>query len=296
MGQEAKCIQQANVLANPNNISDLTRNIYYGEVISVDDPQQGARIIVRIPDLDNSTTNANLPWAYPFLAKFFHVIPKVGELVRVIIEDVNYPQRGRFWSGSIISQPQKIEFDSYYTALSTTNMAISAPEAAPFTYPDAVGVYPNVEDIAVVGRVNTDIILRVNDLEIRAGKHEPDNNLALNKKNPASVRLSFDLSSTDSTSYISNTIVMADRIGIIAHDGSPKFLAAGLSSKDRDRIFDQGHPMARGDVLVQALKIMRDALVQHIHAYSGLPADPVAVANLQAINFDNILQKNIVIN
>ena len=296
MGYEDKIIQAGNPLRNDINKKDATRTIFYGEVIDIVDETQGGRIKVRILDIDNATSNNDLPWAYPMLPKFFHIYPKVGEMVRIFFEDIRYTERSRFWMGSIISQPQKIDFDSFYTALSTTNMAISAPEKAPYTFPDAVGVYPNIEDVAVVGRVNTDIILRVNDLEIRAGQHEPDDLLKLNKKNPASIRLTFD-KIEESENYISTNVIMADRIGIVSHDGTPKLKAALLNAVDRNKIFEQGHPIPRGDVLVEILKIFRDALVQHIHGYSGLPADVTnAITNLQNINFEGMLQKNIVIN
>ena len=96
-----------------------TRTIYYGEVISIDDPTDGGRIKVKIPDLDNQTGNANLPDCYPMLPKFFFILPQVGEIVRIFIEDIRYPERGRFWMGSVISQPHKIGFDTIYTALSS---------------------------------------------------------------------------------------------------------------------------------------------------------------------------------
>jgi hypothetical protein len=296
MGYEEKITQLGNPLKNNINRKDVSRTIYYGEVISVIDDTQGRRIKVRIPDIDNSISNENLPWAYPAQSIFFFVMPKVGEMVRIFLEDVRYTQRGRFWMGSIISQPQKIEYDSIYTALSTTNMAISAPEKAPNTFPDAVGVYPNIEDIGVIGRVNTDVILRVNDLEIRAGQHEPDDLLKLNKKNPASVRLSFD-KVQESDNYTSSNIVMADRIALLSHEGSPKFKAAAFTSDDRNNVFETGHPMIRGDVAVAIFKIFRDAIVQHLHGYSGVPPDPSAViTNLQSIDFESMLQRNIVIN
>ena len=274
----------------------ISRTIYYGEVITIDDPTDGGRIKVKIPDLDNKTGNAELPWCYPLLPKFLHIYPKVGEMVRVFIEDVRYPQKSRYWLGSIISQQQKIEFDSIYTALSTTNMGLTNPEPAISTYPDAQGVYPLQEDIAIVGRVNTDVILRINEVHIRAGKHENDNVLKLNVTNPATISMVFEQKQNESD-YYSNTIIQSDKIAIISHDGKPQFKAARLTPQDRQRIFDEGHPVARGDVLVEALNIIRNALVNHMHPYSNLPADKTAIINsLETINFEGILQKNIVIN
>jgi hypothetical protein len=55
----------------------ITRTIYYGEVTSIDDPTEGGRIKVRVDGLDIATSNENLPWCYPMMAKFFHAYPQV---------------------------------------------------------------------------------------------------------------------------------------------------------------------------------------------------------------------------
>jgi len=276
----------------------ISRTIYYGEVISIEDPTDGGRILVKIPDLDNKTSNDDLPWCYPLVPKFFHNYPLVGEMVRVFIEDIKYPERSRFWSGSVISQPHKIKFDSIFTALSTTNMALTIPEPAPSTIPTAEGIYPLKSDIAIVGRVNTDIILRINEVHIRAGKHENDDVLKLNTKNPATITMVYEPRNYVAVNdYYSNTIITSDKIAIISHNGKPQFKAARLKAKDRERIFNEGHPIPRGDVLVEALNVLRNAIITHIHGYTGLPADKNAlIKSLEDINFDNILQKNIVIN
>ena len=175
-------LQTSNPYKSITDTVSITRTIYYGEVISIDDSTDGGRIQVKIQGFDNRTANADLPWCYPLLPKFFHVYPQIGEFVRIFIEDIKYPERSRFWLGSIISQPQKIGFDSIYTALSTTNMALTTPEPAPVTYPDAEGIYPLKTDVAIVGKINTDVILRINEVHLRAGKHENDNVLKLNTK------------------------------------------------------------------------------------------------------------------
>lgn len=293
---EGRNIHKSNPFKATHDFNVNNKTIFYGEVIIVDDENDGGRIKVKILGLDNDIFDEKLPDCYPLLPKFFHIYPKVGEMVRVFIQDMKYPNRGRFWMGSIISQLQKIDFDSFYTALSTTNMGLTQPEPAISTYPDAKGVFPEKEDIAIIGRVNTDVILRVNELELRAGKHEDDNILKLNKKNPASVKLTFE-PSIDTGDYYSGTVIMSDKIALISHDGIPKFKAAGITAEDRDEIFKNGHPIARGDVLVYALNIIRDALVRHIHGYSGLPADKTKIIlDLENLDFQTILQENIVVN
>jgi len=276
--------------------NSTTRTIYYGEVISIDDATEGGRIKVKIADLDNRTALSDLPWCYPMLPKFFHIYPQVGEIVRVFIEDIRFPQRSRFWMGSVVSQMQKIGFDSVYTALSTTNIGLTNPEPAPSTYPDADGVFPLMNDVALVGKINTDVILRINEVHIRAGKHENDNILKLNTKNPAQISLVYE-TKDDTDEYYSNAIMMADKIAIISHSGNPQFKAARLKPEDRKRIFDEGHPIARADVLAEALEIIRRAVINHIHGYSGLPADKNSIIkDLESINFEAILQNNIVTN
>jgi hypothetical protein len=280
--------------SNPNKKENASivrnRTIFYGEVIDITDNTDGGRIKVRIPEHDNKTANSELPWSYPLLPKFFHIYPQVGEMVRILIEDNKLPQRSRFWIGSIISQPQKIGFDSKFTALSTTNLALTKPEKAPYTFPDAEGVFPTKNDVAIVGKVNTDIILRVNEVHIRAGKHENDDILKLNTENPASIHMVYEPTVDNKDKYYSNTVIQSDKIAMISHTGIPNFKATKLSPQDRTRIFENGHPIARADVLV-------DAVLGHIHGYSGIVADKNDIINkLEKLQFDLIMQKNIVTN
>jgi len=293
MAFEKKTLQTS----NPYKQSDMvkvTRTIYYAEVISIDDPTDGGRIKARIDFFDNEVLNEDLPWAYPLIPKFFHAYPKVGEIVRIFIEDIRYPKRSRFWMGSVISQPHKINFDSIYTAQSTTDMALTNPEKAPSTFPDAEGVFPKKTDIALVGRKNTDIILRNNEIHIRTGKHFDGEPLKLNILNPSTFSQVFE---EDDGDFRSSTVVLSDKIALISHDGNPKFRASELDKEDRDDIFERGHPLARADVLVKAMNIMRNAIIQHIHGYATIPPDKNDVINeLENINFEAIIQKNIVIN
>lgn len=287
--------------SNPNKPQNASiipnRTIYYGEVISIADDTDGGRIRVRVPDLDNRTQDAELPWCYPLLPKFFHLYPQVGEMVRVFLEDIKFPERSRFWLGSVISQPHKIGFDTKYTALSTTNLGLTNPDTAPSTFPDADGVFPLKTDVAIVGRVNTDVLLRINEVHIRAGKHENDNILKLNVKNPAEISMVYEPQTGTENIYYSNTIVMSDKIALISHTGNPQFKAARLTSQDRERIFTEGHPIGRADVIVEVLNVFRAALIGHIHGYSGLPADKTAIIKkLEELQLDQILQKNIVTN
>jgi len=292
-GYNKKYLQKTKTVYNEDsNKENIVKSIYFGEVISIIDENDGGRIKVRVPDIDRDIPNSNLVQCYPILPKFFWNYPKVGEMVRIFFDDIKHPQQGRHWMGSVISQPQKIKKDEYYTALSTTNVGLSRPEPAISTNPDAINVFPSIEDIALVGRNNTDVILREREVEIRCGKHEFDNILMLNKKNPAFIRLNFE-----DKGERSSIIEMADKIALLTHGGDPKFKNNNITKEDRDKIFNEGHPMVRGDYNVLALNLIRKVLLSHVHGYSSLPPDKNSlIRELENADFNKILSNNIVIN
>jgi hypothetical protein len=297
---DRKTIQQTAPYSKVTNNKEPIRNVYFGEVISTFDENEGGRIKVRIPDLDTNTEDQNLPDCYPLLPKFFHVFPVVGEIVRIFLEDTRYPQRGRLWQGSVISQLQNISFDPRITALNTTNVNLGNPATALSKIPSAQGVFPTQNEIALLGRNNADIILRNNETEIRAGKHIIDNVLERNTLNPSSLKLTIETvtgGTANEPKTRSSQVMIADKIAILSHDGIPKFPAINIDSETRDRIFKEGHPMTRGDILARILEIFRDAIVQHVHPYPRLPADQTDIINdLENLDISSILQENIVIN
>jgi len=289
---EEKYTQRSNPYGKQTNKQNAVKNMYYGEVVSVDDQYEGGRIQVRIQELDLRTLNNDLPFAYPAIPKFLHIYPQVGEVVRVFLEDIRYPQRGRHWVGSVVSQLHKIGRDGFLTALSTTNVGLGAPDRAPSTYPDAVGVFPSIVDIGLIGRDNTEMMLKPKQVLIRAGRHEVKDILKLNKKNPATIQMDINADGTQSS-----IIQLADKIALIAHEGDPKLPAVNYDADTIARVFSEAHPMVRGDLVVQILEIYRKAIIQHIHAYSGLPADiDGIITDLEKIDLTQILQNNIRIN
>jgi hypothetical protein len=75
--------------------------IILGEVVSLNDPNGGERIKVRIRPGDNKIVeDEKLPFAYPLLPKMFHVKPKLHETVFVILENDKdtYSQRLQYLS------------------------------------------------------------------------------------------------------------------------------------------------------------------------------------------------------
>lgn len=297
---DRKTIFQTNTGARNagNTEKGKAKRLYYGQVRSVEDKQDGGRIRVEVKPHDSGIDVSNLEYASPILPKHFHHIPQVDEGVYILIPDENKPQSNRLYFGSVVSQLPFLSKDEKIHGGSTTDWKEREPDAPPSSFPDAEGIYPSVKDIGLLGRNNNDIIFYADEsgVEIRAGKHEVNDPYKLNKTNPASIKLTFEADS-GGTNYYSSTVTTSDKIALIAHQGVPEFRKALLTPEDRERIFKEGHPIARGDVLVKALEIIRDAITEHIHNGAVNPAtDYGKVTELNSIDFNAILQENIVVN
>lgn len=272
---------------------ELTHNIHTGIVVSNEDENDMGRLIVRVRGIDDrfNITDENLPLCYPLLTKLFHAIPKRGEVVKVLISDINRPYSLRYWIGPVISQPQFYQFENKLTAESGTEYAISKPDIAPNKFENTKGIYPTVDDIALLGRDNNDIILRDKEVILRAGKHLVNDPLALNKKNPAYINLRINPEGDKTTS-----MTVADRIGIMTHNGRKKYNPI-LNEAEIDRFFQTAHPMLKGDLTVEVLKKIINAIIFHVHGGAGLPPSPTNPINdLLSIDLNNIISENIKIN
>ena len=296
-------IQTTNLYQSVSQKFNPTQVIFTGRVADVDDTVEGGRIKVRVSAFGEDVTSPlgessteNLTWYYPLLPRHFHILPQVGEAVIVFVQDFKNTAVKRYWLGSVVSQLQKIKYDDESTSVRINDWS---PKIS--SYPDAAGVFPEKDEVALIGKNNTDIILRDNELQFRAGKHENDNVYKLNVKNPASITMTYEpLNFVEQTpTYQSRTLILSDKIGLISHEGNPNFKAVKIDNTDRDTIFANAHPIARGDLVVEALQAIINAIKTHIHDNSTPVADKSgAVKELDKIetNLENILQKNIVIN
>ena len=145
------------------------KNVRICKVLSVDDSTGGGRIKVRISPEDNKLSLKELPECIPFIPKMIFVKPKVGEAVIVItIEKNTYSQR--FYIGPIISQLNHLDFDSFdISALSLFQSPYIGPGVSEDLKPKTKGCYPDDDDIAILGRNYSDIILTDDDIRIRSG-------------------------------------------------------------------------------------------------------------------------------
>lgn len=285
------------ILTNPsgkkNQEVELSHNILYGVVVSNEDENDMGRLKIRVRGLDDKMNipDSELPYCYPLISKLFHAIPKKGEVVKVLIADLKRPYSLRHWIGPVISQPQFYQFENKLTAEGATEYAISNPDIAPSKFEKSKGIYPTIDEIAILGRDNNDIILKDKQITLRVGKHLVDDNLILNRKNPAYLNLRINERGDQTTS-----MVVANKLGLMTHNGKKKYKTI-LDEDEINRFFETAHPLLKGDLTVEVLKKIINALIFHVHGGAGLPPTPTNPINdLLSINLDNIISENIKIN
>lgn len=283
------------------NVSSF-KYLKYGEVISVTDEFGLGRIKVRVKGSqsvggDDGVSNADLPYATPIVPKFLSTYPKVGEAVWVFVLDRTKQQVDRLFIGPIISQLDKLNRDSAITSLAGFTFGPVGPKVNVNTIPQLKGIFPDLEDISIQGRYNTDITQKTNEVILRAGKFEnvpaSDRNpfpFQFNTKTQAYIQIKNDVSLGKEISEKGTiTNIVANKINLITHkNGSPRFNVTGqdtlISDDEMFRILEEAHQLPFGDVLIEYLKLLKEALFAHVHNGNGNPAtDLTASGNKQAL-------------
>ncbi len=282
---------------------DLFKSIQIGTVVSVDDPQSLGRIKVRINGPatmggDDGISDNNLSWCYPMVPKFFSSLPKVTEGVFILTFGKNKSHSDRLYFGPIISQLNNLNIDSINsTGLSSFTFLLNKPNVDFNTIPALRGVFPKTEDVAIQGRYNTDIILRKNEILFRAGKFveskpNENNNYSFQFNNETQgfilIRNNVPLekpkqNTTQSIGSVTN--IVGNKINLLTHkDGTPRFNIMNqddqISNDEILNILENAHPLPFGDLLVQYLKLLKIAFLNHVHNGNGkAPTDLVTDGN-----------------
>lgn len=307
----------------------------YGEVRVVDDPDGIGRIKIRIKGTgmnggDDELTDTNLPWAHPMLPKHISIKPKIGEGVWVFVFSKDKENVDRLYIGPLISQPNKLDFDeARTTALAGFTFGPIAPNVNINTIPELKGIFPNPEDVSIQGRYNTDITQKNNEVIIRAGKfvESPITNITQNPypfifnsttqayiqiKNGVIIEKKVSSNSTITEDVLGSvTNIVANKINLLTHrNGSPRFNLTNqdnlIGEDELQRILTEAHQLPFGDVLLEYLRLLKDAFLNHVHRNNGLKAtDLTTEGNKQALKVflekakileDSMLSKNIRIN
>lgn len=172
------------------------QNIVFGTVIDNKDPENAGRIRVLL-DSNKYKVENFVPWkkgrttdntvtdpyiCNPFLPKLINIVPKIGELVKVIFYNPNYPELDKEYVGPVISQFNSIEYENatqgrVFTQSQKTN---TLPNLGNFEY--SKGILPDINNITILGRKSTDITIKPNDVLIRSGRVDLQDNKKFNRK------------------------------------------------------------------------------------------------------------------
>lgn len=257
------------------------------------DDKGGLRIKVRIePDDNDCETVEDLPYCYPLIPKHFHINPKVGEMVLVILGTLGATRGRRWYIGPMISQQYFLDKDPYkYSARSLLdNGKYVQPLPKPEMNPENEGTYPDQDDIALQGRQNADLILKNNEVRLRCGfKKEPTglpkNTLLFNKEDLCYIQMKYinqkgyrgGIIGKDGRSFCSVINLVADRINLLSHDTKMPFKLNDkkdlITNETQQSIDNNAHPLVFGDELIVFLKKMMELIRTHTHPFAMDPPE-----------------------
>ena len=270
-------------------------SLYVGYVSGTTDEYDAGRIKCIIPS-DKGTAYKNIPYAFPALPKMVHVVPKDGEAVLVLVSNDKQANGQRYYIGPIISQPDKMGHDDFFSLSPTRFLKGGILKASKSlkNKGNTEGALPKEDEIAILGRKNTDIILSDDDVRIRAGVRltKPQKRtVELNRDAPAYIKLKhYDpilkeegVGKTGETQ--STATIVADKINLISQNGKEYFNTSdvdeGINDKTMQEIFEKAQRLPYGEELCDFLSLLLKMYVAHSHPYPGMPpimGDPESLA------------------
>ena len=306
---------------------EFSGRMFIGRAIEVkNDPYHGELIKVRIDPEDSKLTDDKLPYAFPWIPKMLHIKPKVGEAVIVLIDSTGgFDGSQRYYVGPVISQPQKMWNDSMNSATSLLKNSGSGPQETIDNKSVSIGAMPKDDDIALLGRKNTDVILSDDDIKIRAGvriTNPYEQTVSFNHDSPAFIKLKYH-DTPIKTKFDGGTInphestrstatIFADKINLVSPSGDGwDSLEQGenagdlISDEKMKELIAKAHQIPYGDVLCDFLSLSLKMYMAHSHPSPGAPplnADPASTTfyakyNVNKENLENkLLSKDIRIN
>ena len=239
---------------------------------------------------DNVQDYKEIPWAFPLLPKTFQSVPKEGEGVFVFLEDAKSAASQRYYLGPLISQPQYHTYckSEYGTSLFKGNKYNPLPKYS--KNPDTKGSFPEVEDVAVVGRGAEDVILKYDqaegksEVDIRAGIRQElvgsgvIGNVIFQGIDPAYIQLKYKKGLAKEKGQIANSLIniVANRINLMSNmdvavehnlDDNKEL----VKESEIDNVMRNLHQVPKGDVLLEYLELVRKIMIGHVHGWAGLP-------------------------
>ena len=252
--------------------------VRYGTVVNNIDETGADRIAVRIvPEDNNKRGNSALEVnAFPLLPKSFFSKPKVGEGVFVLFSTSNDGNSQRHYIGPVISQIHRMYFDpAKYGADAYQKGAHKDFDVNPYILDETQGAFPDAGDVGVMGRRNTDIILKDDDIRIRAGvrlsNEESKYKVVFNRKNPSYIKLKYHETPLDGDNQSTATIV-ADKINLISNNSGEVNITTTddkdlITDDEMNKILQDAYKLPYGEKLVKLLQQMIEIFCNHTHDF-----------------------------
>lgn len=301
-------------------------------------------IRVRLIGTDNTEGDTELANCFPLLPKHLNFKPSKGEIVMVVMFGEDEKQGDRFYIGPYISAEDKLGKDTADGGADSNFQTGKLAPSSNFVKrdPNSFGIYENPKHVIIEGRDNTDFIQKSGEILIRSGKFKLNQRRVFNDENPGFIQLKFnqpykeetlnengvsDVRSSrtsDDPKYVTVTNIVSDKINLLSHNGdiitdkngeNPVNLTSRIEGEtgaakyitdiDMDTLLNNAHPLVFGDVLLEYLKLLKEALFNHVHNNHGLKSTdntsdkkkPLAEFKLKASELEKaMISKNIRIN
>lgn len=284
MDKLAKSILQSQGLgggAITSSGNPSARLVYPALVISNEDPLGMKRIIARIVSIDNEgntfggrdrdTPEEQLPMCIPMIPNHFHIVPLPGEMVYIILENPEDNSAPRYYIGSQINSPFKLNYQGFVESNRVFKYTSFSLEKNPTTDPVVTTILPQIGDIAIQGRNDSDLILKNKEALLVSGKFE-NGQYKPNATSPSYLQLIQKENAPDSKLIprFSQANLTSTNINIYSSRG--KFRESDLANfeisedlKSLGEFANTLHPSVYGDELVKLLNLIIQVLLNHIH-------------------------------
>ena len=258
--------------------------VRFCKVLSIDDDTDADRIKVRLLPEDNSIKETkDLEYVFPLLPKVFHVKPKVGEAVLVLLAKNENGNSQRYYIGPIISQDHRITEDTFFAGADRfLRGSYDKFDVAPRMNPDIRDLLPGDDEVWVRGRKNADIQVTDNDVRIKAGVKLHDEGdkykISFNPGHAGYIKTKYHLNPLNGD-VKSTTSIVSDKILLLSNN-SPKYTFENdrkelIDDKTYNDILSKAYRLPYGELLIDFLNTFVNMFITHTHPFPMLPPNPV---------------------